>query len=43
MAKMRLIKNFGKNTQELCAYKLVFDFKTNSGILDYLKNKIIEI
>ena len=32
-------KKFGKNTQELCAYKLVFNFTSDSGILKYLSNK----
>ena len=32
-------KKFGKKTQELTSYKLIFNFKTDSGILDYLKNK----
>lgn len=41
--KNEINKKFGKNTQELCAYKLVFDFKTDSGFLDYLRNKTIEI
>lgn len=29
--------------QHLTAYKLIFDFKSDSGILEYLNNKIIEI
>lgn len=36
-------KRFGKKTQELTSYKLVFAFKTESGILNYLKDKVIEI
>ncbi len=36
-------KKFGKKTQELCAYKIVFKFNSDSGILEYLKNKVIEI
>ena len=36
-------KKFKKKTQELCAYKLVFNFKTESGILNYLKEKEIKI
>lgn len=35
-------KNFNKKTQELCSYKLVFDFSSNAGILEYLNGKIIE-
>jgi 23S rRNA pseudouridine955/2504/2580 synthase len=29
-------KKFGYKWQALCSYKLIFDFKTSSGILDYL-------
>jgi 23S rRNA pseudouridine955/2504/2580 synthase len=36
-------KKFNKKTQELQSYKLKFDFKTNSGILDYLNQKTFEI
>ena len=36
-------KKFKKNTQELCAYKLVFRFSSEAGILNYLNNKIITI
>ena len=36
-------KKFNKKTQELCAYKIKFNFKSESGILNYLNNKIIEI
>ena len=36
-------KKFKKKTQELCAYKICFNFKTDSGILNYLKNKSFEI
>ena len=32
-----------KKTQELIAYKLIFNFKTDSGILEYLNNKQFEI
>ncbi len=35
-------KKFNKKTQELCSYKLVFDFSSNAGILEYLNGKIIE-
>lgn len=41
--KNEINKKFGKKTQELTSYKLVFAFKTESGILNYLKNKVIEI
>lgn len=36
-------KRFNKKTQELCAYKLVFNFSSNAGILEYLNGRIIEI
>ena len=36
-------KKFGKKTQELTAYKLIFDFKTDSGKLDYLNGKEFKI
>lgn len=36
-------KEFGKKTQELTAYKLIFDFKTDSGKLDYLNGKEFKI
>lgn len=36
-------KKFNKKTQELCAFKIKFNFKTNSGILDYLNGKEIKI
>lgn len=36
-------KQFNKKTQELCAYKIVFDFKTDAGILNYLNGKTISI
>ena len=36
-------KKFNKRTQLLCSYKIVFSFKTDSGILSYLNNKIIEL
>lgn len=35
-------KRFNKKTQELCAYKLVFNFSSDAGILEYLNKKIIE-
>lgn len=36
-------KKFSKKTQELCAYKIKFGFKTEAGILDYLNKKEIEV
>ena len=36
-------KKFNKKTQELCAYKLIFDFSSNSGILEYLNKKVITL
>lgn len=36
-------KKFNKKTQELCAFKIKFNFKTNSGILDYLNGKEVKI
>lgn len=39
--KNEINKKFNKNTQELFAYKLIFDFKTDSGILHYLNKKEI--
>ncbi len=36
-------KKFNKKTQELCSYKLKFNFKTESGILNYLRNKELSL
>lgn len=36
-------KKFNKCYQELYAYKLIFDFKTDAGILNYLNQKEIQI
>lgn len=36
-------KKFGLKTQDLTSYMLVFRFKTNSGILNYLNDKKIKI
>lgn len=36
-------KAFGEKTQALCAFKIVFNFETNSDFLSYLNNKEIEI
>ena len=32
-------KKFGKKYQMLCSYRLDFNFKTDSGILNYLNGK----
>jgi len=36
-------KRFNKKTQELEAYKLIFNFKTDGKILEYLNGKEFEI
>ena len=36
-------KKFNKKSQELTAYKLIFNFKTDAGLLNYLNGKILEI
>lgn len=36
-------RKFKKTTQELCAYKLCFAFKTDSNCLEYLNGRIITI
>jgi 23S rRNA pseudouridine955/2504/2580 synthase len=36
-------KKFGLKTQNLTSYKIKFKFKTNSGILNYLNDKEIEL
>lgn len=36
-------KKYGLKTQELYSYKLIFNFKTPSGKLDYLNNKKIQV
>ena len=41
--KNEINKQFGKKHQMLCSYKLKFNFKTESGILSYLKEKEIEL
>lgn len=33
----------GRGKQKLCAYKLIFDFKTDAGALSYLQGKTVEI
>ena len=41
--KNEINKRFGKKYQMLCSYKLKFNFKTESGILSYLKGKEIKL
>lgn len=36
-------KKFNKKTQELLSYRLIFKFKENNGILEYLKGKEIKL
>lgn len=36
-------KDFGFNVQQLRSYKLLFDFSSDSGILNYLNGKIFEL
>lgn len=36
-------KKYNLKTQELYSYKIIFNFKTNSGILEYLNNKEIKL
>jgi len=39
----RLNKAFGEKYQALCSYKLAFAFKTDAGLLSYLKNNSFKI
>ena len=41
--KNEINKKFKKNTQMLCSYSLKFNFKTDSGILNYLNSKCISL
>lgn len=41
--KNEINKQFGKKYQMLCSYKLKFHFRTESGILSYLKGKEIQL
>ena len=41
--KNEINKQFSKKHQMLCSYKLKFNFRTESGILSYLKGKEIEL
>lgn len=36
-------KKFNCKTQQLCSYKIIFKFKTDAGILNYLNNKEIRL
>ena len=36
-------KKFNQSRQNLCSYKLVFNFTSDSGILNYLNNKEFKI
>lgn len=36
-------KKFKAKTQRLCSYKMKFNFTTDSGMLDYLNNKVFEV
>jgi len=39
----RLDRAYGETKQALCSYKVVFDFKTDAGILSYLDGQIFEL
>ena len=41
--KNEINKKFKKKTQELCSYKILFNFKTDANILNYLKNTEISL
>ena len=36
-------ERFGRDFQALYAYKLVFTFKSDAGVLNYLRDKIFEV
>ena len=36
-------KQFNRKTQMLCSYKIIFKFKTNANILNYLNNSCFEL
>ena len=36
-------KKYGETKQALCSYKLIFDFKTDAGILNYLSGKTFRL
>lgn len=39
----KINKAFNKSTQDLCSFKLIFKFKTDAGILNYLNNKVFTL
>ena len=39
----RLDKTYGETKQALCSYKLVFNFKTDAGILEYLNGQSFQL
>ena len=41
--KNNINKLFDKKFQMLCSYRLKFDFKTDSSILNYLSSRVIEL
>lgn len=41
--KNEVNKKFGKKSQELCSYKIKFNFISDSGILNYLNSKCITL
>lgn len=41
--KNEINKKFNKKTQELCSYKILFNFKTDADFLNYLKNTEISL
>ena len=36
-------KNYGEDSQLLCSYKLLFDFPTDAGLLNYLKGREFKV
>lgn len=41
--KNNINKQFNRKTQMLCSYKIIFKFKTNADILNYLNNSCFEL
>ena len=39
----RLNKKYGERRQALCSYKLVFSFKTDAGLLSYVRDKSFQV
>jgi 23S rRNA pseudouridine955/2504/2580 synthase len=39
----KMNRSYGENGQALCSWRLVFDFKTDAGILSYLQNREFKI